>query len=131
MSLSPSKTTLLKARKLLGLLAFFSLLPASVQAQSITAAPDGTGTTVTSNGNQIDITGGTPSGSNLFHSFSQFGLQSNETANFVSNPNIHNILGRVTGGNPSVINGLMQVTGGNPNLYLINPAGIIFGANAQ
>ncbi|WP_446345693.1 CHAT domain-containing protein [Coleofasciculus chthonoplastes] len=30
-----------------------------------------------------------------------------------------------------MINGLIQVTGGNPNLYLMNPAGIIFGSNAQ
>ena len=133
MSLSPSKTSLLKARKLLGLLAFFCLLPVPVQAQSITSAPDGTGTIATPSGNQIDITGGTlsPDQTNLFHSFSQFGLSTNEIANFVSNPNIHNILGRVTGGNASVINGLIQVTGGNSNLYLINPAGMIFGANAQ
>ncbi|HEY9833353.1 MAG TPA: filamentous hemagglutinin N-terminal domain-containing protein, partial [Stenomitos sp.] len=120
-----------KAPKILGLLAFLSLLPIPAQAQSITAAPDGTGTTVTSNGNQINITDGTQSGSNLFHSFSQFGLSAEQTANFVSNPNIHNILGRVTGGNASLINGLIQVTGGNSNLYLVNPAGIIFGANAQ
>jgi CHAT domain-containing protein len=30
-----------------------------------------------------------------------------------------------------VINGLIQVTGGNSNLYLMNPAGIIFGVNAR
>ncbi len=108
-------------------------MPVPVQAQSIAPARDGTGTHVTPNGNRLDITGGTLSGdkTNLFHSFSQFGLSANEIANFVSNPNIHNILGRVTGGNASLINGLIQVTGGNSNLYLINPAGIIFGANAQ
>ena len=37
----------------------------------------------------------------------------------------------MVGGSPSVINGLIQVTGGNSNLYLLNPAGIIFGANAS
>jgi large exoprotein involved in heme utilization and adhesion len=37
----------------------------------------------------------------------------------------------VVGGNPSLINGLIQVTGGTPNLYLMNPAGIVFGENAQ
>ncbi|NEO02192.1 MAG: filamentous hemagglutinin N-terminal domain-containing protein, partial [Moorea sp. SIO3I7] len=42
-----------------------------------------------------------------------------------------NILNRVTGGNASVINGLMQVTGSNANLFLMNPAGIIFGADAK
>jgi filamentous hemagglutinin family protein len=96
-------------------------------------ATDGTGTTVTPVGNRFNISGGTSSadGANLFHSFSQFGLDQNQIANFLSQPNIQNILGRVTGGNASIINGLIQVTGGNSNLYLINPAGIIFGTSAS
>ena len=105
----------------------------AVSAQPILPAADGTDTQVTADGNRIDIMGGRLSGdgANLFHSFSQFGLDANQTANFLSNPNIHNILGRVTGGDPSVINGLIQVTGGNSNLFLINPAGIVFGASAS
>jgi filamentous hemagglutinin family protein len=101
--------------------------------QSITPATDGTGTVVNSQGNQIDISGGKVSGdgANLFHSFQQFGLSESQIANFISNPAIQNILGRIVGGDASVINGLIQVTGGNSNLFLINPAGIIFGANAQ
>ncbi|MEH2194356.1 MAG: CHAT domain-containing protein [Nostoc sp.] len=104
-----------------------------VKAQSITPATDGTGSLVTPNGNQLDISGGSLSrdGANLFHSFQKFGLDSNQIANFLSNPNIQNILGRVVGGDPSVINGILQVTGGNSNLFLMNPAGIIFGANAS
>jgi filamentous hemagglutinin family protein len=71
-------------------------------------------------------------GVNLFHSFQEFGLNSGEIANFLPNPQIQNILGRVVGGNPSVINGLIQVAGGsNANLFLMNPAGIIFGQNAS
>jgi filamentous hemagglutinin family protein len=103
-----------------------------VWAQSIRPAADGTGTVVTPNGNQISITGGQRSrdGGNLFHSFSDFGLSSNQIATFLSNPQIQNILARVNGGNPSVINGLLQVTGGHSNLFLINPAGIVFGSNA-
>jgi len=114
----------------LGILAF-SLFP--VVAQTITPAADGTGTIVNLNGQTYNITGGTLSGdgANLFHSFQQLGLDSGQIANFFSNPNIQNILGRVTGGNASIINGLIQVTGGNSNLYLINPAGIIFGNNAS
>jgi filamentous hemagglutinin family protein len=102
-------------------------------AQSITPAADGTGTNVTQNGIQYNIDGGSVSGdgSNLFHSFEQFGLDANQIANFLANPNLENILSRVTGGNASVINGLIQVTGGTPNLYLMNPAGIIFGADAS
>src|SRR5919199_2135275 len=92
-----------------------------------------TRTVVTPNGNRIDINGSTLStdGANLFHSFQKFGLNPGETANFISNPAIRNILGRVTGGDASIINGLIRVTGGNSNLFLLNPAGIIFGANAR
>ena len=100
-------------------------------AQSITTAPDGTQTIVTPDGNSYNITGGTLSGENLFHSFQTFGLNPGEIANFLSNPAISNIVGRVVGGDASVINGLIQVTGGNSNLYLMNPAGIVFGPSAS
>ncbi len=102
-------------------------------AQPITPATDGTGTVVTPNGNRIDIQGGSLSGdgANLFHSFQQFGLDSGQIANFLSNPAIQNILGRVVGGDASMINGLIQVTGGNSNLFLMNPAGIVFGKDAS
>ncbi|NES22899.1 MAG: filamentous hemagglutinin N-terminal domain-containing protein, partial [Symploca sp. SIO3E6] len=106
-------------------------LATEVQAQPITAANDGTGTIVTPQGNQFNIDGGTPSGANLFHSLEQLGLDTGQVANFLSNPQIHNILGRVVGGDPSIINGLIQVTGGNSNLYLMNPAGMIFGQGAS
>ncbi|NEQ45909.1 MAG: DUF4347 domain-containing protein [Leptolyngbya sp. SIOISBB] len=101
-------------------------------AQSITSAADGTGTVVTVDGQQLIIEGGSLSGdgANLFHSFDQFDLSSQQTANFITQPEIQNILGRVVGGNPSMIDGLLQVTGGNSNLYVINPGGIIFGPNA-
>lgn len=116
-------------------------LPAIAISQPITS--DGsTGTIVTpdnnanppGNSSQYNITGGQLSqdGTNLFHSFSQFGVEARQTANFVvPDPSILNILGRVTGGDPSVINGLIQVTGGNPNLFLLNPAGIVFGTDAR
>jgi filamentous hemagglutinin family protein len=106
-------------------------LAAPVTAQSITAAQDGTNTVVLPNGQQFDITGGTQAGANLFHSFQQFGLNQGQIANFLSQPNIQNILGRVVDGDPSVINGLIQLTGGNSNLYIMNPAGVIFGSNAS
>jgi filamentous hemagglutinin family protein len=105
----------------------------SALAQPITPSTGGTGTVVTPNGNRFDIYGGTVSGNgaNLFHSFEQFGLSSGQIANFLSSPEIRNILGRVVGGNPSLINGLIQVSGGNSNLFLMNPAGIIFGSGAS
>jgi filamentous hemagglutinin family protein len=110
-----------------------SVLPAIAQVPPITPATDGTGSVVTQQGDQFNITGGQLSGdgANLFHSFGQFGLGPGQGANFVTTPTITTILGRVVGGNASVINGLLQVTGGNSNLVLINPAGIIFGSTAS
>lgn len=121
------------------LLLFFSLIQGIVLngmpalSQPITPAADGTNTVVTPDGKRFDISGGSISGDgvNLFHSFQEFGLSTGEVANFLSNPQIQNILGRVVGDNPSLINGLIQVTGGNSNLYLMNPAGILFGHNAS
>lgn len=110
------------------------LNPAPTIAQPITAAEDGTGTSISSpegDVNQYDIEGGTLSGENLFHSFEQFGLDAGQVANFLSNPDISNILGRVVGGDASLINGLIQMSGGASNLFLVNPAGIVLGPNAQ
>ena len=100
-------------------------------AQSITTANDGTGTIVQFQGQTYEIQGGTQAGANLFHSFQQFGLNAGEIAQFLTQPDIANVLGRVTGGDASVINGLIQVTGSAADLYLINPAGILFGPGAR
>ncbi|NJL84828.1 MAG: filamentous hemagglutinin N-terminal domain-containing protein [Leptolyngbyaceae cyanobacterium SM1_1_3] len=98
-------------------------LPIAAQAQSVVPAADGTNTQVTFQESQYDITGGQFSGdgSNLFHSFAQFGIEAGEAANFLSNPAIANIFGRISGGDPSVINGLLRVSGGSSNLFLLNP----------
>ncbi len=84
---------------------------------------------------QYDISGGTRAGTNLFHSFGQFNVPTNNIANFLNDtPNLatSNILGRVTGPNPSSIFGTIKTTDfGNANLFLMNPAGIIFGPNAS
>ncbi|MGD1714575.1 filamentous hemagglutinin N-terminal domain-containing protein, partial [Dapis sp. BLCC M172] len=114
---------------LMSLLAIAATSPA--KSQPITPANDGTGTTVTPQGTQFNIEGGTQSGANLFHSFDQFNVPTNQTANFLTTPDTRNILGRVTGGNASYINGLIQVIGGNSNLFLMNPAGIMFGPNGS
>jgi filamentous hemagglutinin family protein len=114
------------------LLLVSTLLVAALPCQAqVTSAIDGTQTIVQQAGNTFSITGGTTAGSNLFHSFQQFGLTQGQVASFLANPAIQNVLGRVTGGEASVINGLLQVTGSNANLYLMNPAGIVFGANAR
>ena len=100
-------------------------------AQSIVPARDGLNTSVNKIGNQYNISGGTQAGANLFYSLQKLGLSTGEIANFFSSPRVQNILTRVTGGEASLINGLIQVTGGNSNLYILNPAGIVFGATAS
>jgi filamentous hemagglutinin family protein len=111
-----------------------------VQAQAESIIPDeanGTGTIAPLADNQFKITGGQLSGNNLFHSFSEFGLTQGQIANFdlssqVQTSQVQNIFARVTGGQVSNINGFLRITGGNvPNLFLMNPAGIIFGANTS
>ncbi|MDJ0519012.1 MAG: filamentous hemagglutinin N-terminal domain-containing protein [Trichodesmium sp. MO_231.B1] len=111
----------------------YLLLPPVVKAQPIKTSTDGTNTIVEKAGNRFNIHGGRLSrdGANLFHSFSEFNLHKGQTANFSSTETIKNIITRVKGGNSSFINGLIQVAGGNSNLYIVNPAGIIFGKNAQ
>ncbi|MGF1492523.1 MAG: filamentous hemagglutinin N-terminal domain-containing protein [Microcoleaceae cyanobacterium] len=113
------------------LLVIFS--PERSGAQPVVPAQDGTGTVVTPDGNQFDVTGGQLSAdnANLFHNFERLGLSEGQVLNFISSPEIVNILGRVTGGEASFIDGLVQITGGNSNLFLINPAGILFGQNAS
>jgi filamentous hemagglutinin family protein len=74
---------------------------------------------------------GTTKGPNLFHSFSQFDLSAGDVATFTGPNTIQNILARVTGGGASSINGTIQSTISGANLFLINPHGIIFGANAS
>ena len=120
--------------KKLAFIPFLGLFFAAIaQSQPLTPAPDGTGTSINSSGNQFNITGGQLSvdGVNLFHSFTRFNVDYGQVANFVSNPSIQNILTRINGGDVSYINGIIQLTGGNSNLFLMNPAGIVFGNGAS
>ncbi len=117
---------------LLAAIALSSAIGAEPLRAQIVPNIDDAGTIVTPVGNRLDIGGGKLSGdnANLFHSLSQFGLTQSQVANFLSNPSTRNILVRVTGGEASRLDGLIQVSGSNANLFLMNPAGIVFGASA-
>jgi filamentous hemagglutinin family protein len=74
---------------------------------------------------------GKRAGSNLFHSFGRFNLNASESATFSGSSGIKNVISRVTGGQTSNIDGTLRVSIPNANLYLLNPAGVIFGQNAK
>jgi filamentous hemagglutinin family protein len=83
-------------------------------------------------GNTNIITGGTQAGNNLFHSFENFSIPKDVTASFQQvNPNITNVISRITGFNTSQIDGKIELLRTNANLFLINPNGILFGKNAS
>ncbi|MBU7583825.1 MAG: S-layer family protein [Nostoc sp. TH1S01] len=92
--------------------------------------PDSTLKTTVSSSNPLEITGGTVVGKNLFHSFSEFSIPKNSSVLFKNNGEIQNIFSRVTGGKVSNIDGSISAQG-SANLFLLNPAGIIFGQNAS
>ncbi len=112
-----------------GSIVLSGLLISTVANAQVT--PDGsTSTTVDADGNNFTINQGDRAGNNLFHSFGDFSLPTNGSAFFNNATDIANILSRVTGGNISSIDGLIRANG-TANLFLINPAGIIFGNNAR
>lgn len=109
-------------------LCYYWIISNRVSAQ---VTPDGTvNTQVNQNTGVAEITGGETRGDNLFHSFQDFSVDTGEAASFLNNSDIANIFSRVTGGNASNIDGLIRANG-SANLFLINPAGIVFGEGAR
>ena len=98
-----------------------------LKAQAI--PDDTTNTVINSTDRGIDIEMGDRAGNNLFHSFQEFSVPNGSEAFFNNPSDIINIFSRVTGGNISNIDGLLKANG-NANLFLINPAGIVFGEGA-
>ena len=101
-------------------------------AQTAPIASDTTlpvNTLVKFNNKTYTITGGTQVGTTQFHSFQDFSVPIGNTAHFDS-VETTNVIGRVTGSNISNIEGTLK-TNGATNLYLINPNGIVFGADAK
>jgi filamentous hemagglutinin family protein len=70
-------------------------------------------------------------GGNLFHSFERFNVEAGESATFVGPRSITSIIGRVTGGQRSTVDGLLRSEIQGANLFLINPAGVLFGPGAS
>jgi filamentous hemagglutinin family protein len=76
------------------------------------------------NGSTLTITN-TP---NAIINWAKFGIDAGETVKFVQQSSASAVLNRVTGSDPSHILGALQSNG---KVYLINPNGIMFGANSR
>lgn len=76
------------------------------------------------------IEDGVQNGSNLFHSFLEFGVTQNQRVYFANPDGIESILSRVTGTNQSNISGILGVDG-PADLFFLNPNGIVFGEDAS
>jgi filamentous hemagglutinin family protein len=110
----------------------FFLLKPSVASSGIST--DGTiGPAANLSGPDYQITHelGSLSGKNLFHSFDTFSIANGESATFTGPDEIANVISRVTGGAVSSIDGLLRSEVGTADFYFINPAGVVFGENAQ
>ncbi|BAY31331.1 filamentous hemagglutinin family outer membrane protein [Nostoc carneum NIES-2107] len=133
MSATKKQSRIFNLKILLGLpLVVWSLANIRLNAAA-QVVPDNTlpiNTIVTTNGATFNIDGGTRVGNNLFHSFEQFSLLTGQTSSFNNSTDIQNIISRVTGSAISNIDGLIR-TQGTANLFIINPNGIVFGANAS
>ena len=97
--------------------------------------PFGTDKGATPPPNQTNIVGGKNVSGNLFHSFSQFDVGTGHTANFISG-GASNIISRVTDVRSQIMGTIAvdnQLGNGRPvvNLFLLNPHGILFGADAK
>ncbi len=74
---------------------------------------------------------GRQEGGNLFHSFSDFNIYTDESAIFTGPDTVDNIISRVTGGNESFIDGILRSDIEGADMFFINPSGVMFGENAS
>ncbi|MBK5968609.1 MULTISPECIES: two-partner secretion domain-containing protein [Thiorhodovibrio] len=115
------------------LIASICLLAVTTTVSADIATDGSLGPAVQLNGPNMTIGAelGKTHGNNLFHSFQQFNIHSDQSATFTGPDNIQNVIGRVTGGQVSEIDGALRSEVGQADVYLINPAGVVMGPNAS
>ncbi len=110
---------------------FFHLPPLPAHAQVVLDGTMGTDGALHGPDYQVRAEYGCQAGANLFHSFQTFNVNTNERATFSGPNSVQNIISRVTGGTSSWIDGTLRSTIDGANMYLLNPAGMMFGPNAS
>lgn len=123
--------------------AAFGLLPSAAASLAVVAWPSAPGWAAVATDGSVGPARGlsgptyliTPDlgrrrGGNLFHSFARFDLDRGETAAFAGPADVRNVLARVTGGRASAIDGTIRCDIAGADVYLINPAGVVFGPDA-
>src|SRR5687768_7058835 len=75
----------------------------------------------------VPASAGQSLGGNLFHSFSRLDIAAGGSVTFQGPGSVQNVLARVTSGSPSSIDGALRCDIPGADLYLINPAGVMFG----
>ena len=58
-------------------------------------------------------------------------MKAGESATFSGPRDVQNVLSRITGGGRSLIDGAIRSDIAGANVYLLNPAGVVFGPNAK
>ncbi len=107
-------------------------LPSAALAQvSADTSLGGENSLVVPNGANSDrIEGGAIRNTYLFHSLQELGIPASRSVYFANPAGIDTIFTRITGGTPSQIDGTLGVLG-NADLWLFNPAGVLFGSTAR
>jgi filamentous hemagglutinin family protein len=103
-------------------------------ASSAEVATDGTlGAEVRLTGRDAKIPArlGQIRGQNLFHSFERFGVDTGGKVTFTGPDGLKNVISRVTGGERSTIDGTLASRIPGADVWLLNPAGILFGPHAR
>src|SRR5215510_11778027 len=90
---------------ILEIILFLSVLPTITHAQITLDGSLGPKGPLPGPDYSIDAKVGQLRGNNLFHSFGQFNIHTNESATFTGPPAVENVIGRVTGGQQSLIDG--------------------------
>ena len=107
----------------------FSLVP--LRAQVVTDGTVGPATALAGPDFAIGADLGTQTGGNLVQSFQSFSIATGEIATFSSPGSVNNVISRVTGGAVSDVDGMIRSTIPGADVFLINPAGLVFGPNAS